>query len=42
VVGGTVHRAMQRLRWAPHNFVGAWLDHSPMLALLALCNNLAV
>jgi hypothetical protein len=26
VVGGIAYRAPQRLRWAPHNFVGAWLD----------------
>jgi hypothetical protein len=42
VVRGIVHRAPQRLCWAPHNFVGAWLDHSPMLALVALRNNLVV
>jgi hypothetical protein len=42
VVRGIVHRAPQRLRWAPHNFVGAWLHHSPMLASMALRSNLAV
>jgi hypothetical protein len=42
VVGVIVHKAPQRSRWAPHNFVGAWLHHSPMLALMALRNNLAV
>jgi hypothetical protein len=26
--------APQRLRWAPQNLVGAWLHHSPMLALV--------
>jgi hypothetical protein len=41
VVGGVVCRAPQRLRWAPHNFVGAPVHHSPMLALMALRNNLA-
>jgi hypothetical protein len=28
-----VHKAPQRLRWALQNLVGAWLHHSPMLAL---------
>jgi hypothetical protein len=29
-----VHMAPQRLRWVPQNLVGAWLHHSPMLALV--------
>jgi hypothetical protein len=41
VNGEIVHRAPQRLHLAPHNFVGAWLHHSPMLALVALRSNLA-
>jgi hypothetical protein len=31
----------QRLRWAPQNLVGAWLHHSPMLALVHHRSNLA-
>jgi hypothetical protein len=42
VVGGIVCRDPQRLRWAAHNLVGAWVHHSPMLASVALRNNLAV
>jgi hypothetical protein len=34
VVEEDMHMAPQRLRWAPQNFVGAWLHHSPMLALV--------
>jgi hypothetical protein len=34
--------APQRLRWAPQNSVGAWLHHSPMLALVHHRSNLAV
>jgi hypothetical protein len=34
VVEEDVHMAPQRLRWAPQNLVGAWLHHSPMLALV--------
>jgi hypothetical protein len=41
VVGGVVCRAPQRLCWAPHNCLGAPVHHSPMLALVALHNNLA-
>jgi hypothetical protein len=29
-----VHMAPQRLRWESQNLVGAWLHHSPMLALV--------
>jgi hypothetical protein len=29
-----VHIAPQRLRWVLQNFVGAWMHHSPMLALV--------
>jgi hypothetical protein len=41
VVEEIVHRAPQRLHWAPHNLVGAWLHHFPMLALVADRSNLA-
>jgi hypothetical protein len=41
VVEEIVHKAPQRLRWAPHNLVGAWLHHSPMLALVDHRINLA-
>jgi hypothetical protein len=41
VVGSIVCRVPQRLRWAPHNFVGAKVHHSNMLVLVALRNNLA-
>jgi hypothetical protein len=41
VVEEIVHKAPQRLRWAPHNLVGAWLHHSPMLALVDHRSNLA-
>jgi hypothetical protein len=41
VVGGVVCKAPQRSRWAPHNLVGAPVHHSPMLAPVALRNNLA-
>jgi hypothetical protein len=34
VVEEDVHMAPQRLRWIPQNLVGAWLHHSPMLALV--------
>jgi hypothetical protein len=34
VVEEDVHMATQRLHWAPQNLVGAWLHHSPMLALV--------
>jgi hypothetical protein len=34
VVEEGVHIAPQRLRWVPQNLVGAWLQHSPMLALV--------
>jgi hypothetical protein len=34
VVEEDVHMTPQRLRWAPQNLVGAWLHHSPMLALV--------
>jgi hypothetical protein len=36
-----VHMAPQRLRWIPQNLVGAWLHHSPMLALVHHRNNSA-
>jgi hypothetical protein len=41
VVGDIVHRAPQRLHWAPHNLVGVSVHHPPMLAFGALRNNLA-
>jgi hypothetical protein len=41
VVEEYVHIAPQRLHWAPQNLVGAWLHHSPKLALVHNRNNLA-
>jgi hypothetical protein len=41
VVGDIVRRAPRRLRWVPHNLVGVSVHHPPMLALVALRNNLA-
>jgi hypothetical protein len=41
VVEEGVHMAPQRLRWIPQNLVGAWLHHSPMLALVHHRSNLA-
>jgi hypothetical protein len=41
VVEKIVHKALQRLRWAPHNLVGAWLHHSPVFALVDYRSNLA-
>jgi hypothetical protein len=40
-VGDIVCRTPRRSRWAPHNFVGAPVHHPPMLAFVALRNNLA-
>jgi hypothetical protein len=42
VVEEGVHMAPQRLRWALQNLVGAWLHHSPMLALVHHRSNSAV
>jgi hypothetical protein len=42
VVEEDVHMAPQRLRWVPQNLVGAWLHHSPMLALVHHRSNLTV
>jgi hypothetical protein len=41
VVEEDVHMAPQRLRWALQNLVGAWLHHSPMIALVHHRSNLA-
>jgi hypothetical protein len=37
-----VHMVPQRLHWALQNLVGAWLHHSPMLALVHHRGNSAV